>query len=157
MSADRTDKNMNLRPNSSSWSIANMEKTRAYSLDLEKDANPLGGSTSSSLAGSAPSSSESRRRASPAHNAPTKVLVVWLESFEDHTQLPLRKNTTLISVLELLYLFVTLFPLYRRPAVLYLNGLGRSKCIRCTGTRLFRHLSACSAERAFAGQATRSQ
>lgn len=66
----------------------NLDKPRAFSLDLEKGTLPQPGPPGSSDSG--------RRRAGtsrggPPHHAPTKVMIIWLESFEDNVYVPLGK------------------------------------------------------------------
>lgn len=68
----------------------NLDKPRAFSLDLEKGSLPQ-----PQTQPCPPGSSDSGRRrfgtsrAALSHHAPTKVLIVWLESFEDNVCVPI--------------------------------------------------------------------
>lgn len=64
---------------------SNKEKPRTLSLDLDK--NPVTSSTSSLTSGSSTRRSTARHQPHPQTN--TKIMVVWLESYEDHLQFPI--------------------------------------------------------------------
>ncbi|XP_034250605.1 ral GTPase-activating protein subunit beta isoform X1 [Thrips palmi] len=66
----------------------NLDKPRAFSLDLDKGALPQ------TQTGPPGSSDSGRRRTGtsrggPPPHAPTKVMIIWLESFEDNVYVPL--------------------------------------------------------------------
>lgn len=65
----------------------NKEKPRTLSLDLDK--NPVN-SSGSLTSGSSTRRSTARHQPHPQTN--TKIMVVWLESYEDHLQFPIGKN-----------------------------------------------------------------
>ncbi|KAE8751950.1 hypothetical protein FOCC_FOCC001427 [Frankliniella occidentalis] len=64
----------------------NLDKPRAFSLDLDKGVVPQTGPPGSSDSGRRRTGTS---RSAPAHHAPTKVLIIWLESFDDNVFVPL--------------------------------------------------------------------
>lgn len=74
----------------------NPDKPRAFSLDLDKGGLPQTGPPGSSDSG--------RRRTGTSrgglpHHAPTKVMIIWLESFEDNVYVPLGKSPIIIMLI----------------------------------------------------------
>ena len=74
------------RDHAGSRHTLNLDKPRAFSLDLDKGTLPQTGVPCSTESGRRRAGSS---RGAPPHHAPTKVMIIWLESFEDNLSIPL--------------------------------------------------------------------